>query len=549
MLKAVGYARVSSKEQEESGYSIPAQIELIKSYAVDSQIRVVKTFKDSETAKRSGRTDFNNMLSFIKENEINLILVEKTDRLYRNFKDYILIDDLDVEVHLIKENQILSKDSKSHEKFIHGIKVLMAKNYIDNLSEEIKKGQFQAIKQGRWVYGTVRGYKYDHSSGHPILVPDQNADMIRDCFKTMAIGTYNVDGCRRFINKKYGAGIKKHAFHRLLRNHIYRGYLKVDSLPEIYKGIHEPLVSNELFFKVQNILSERKTHLKAPQLDNPDFPLRGFIFCSECGKPLTGSWSKGRSASYRYYRCRYCNMNVKSEILEDSFLKLLKSYEPEKAYFQLFEVIFKQVWENHKNLNQNFKSNLESQITKLEDKKTRIADLLIDGTLSKDMYKLKLQETETELHLKKCQMEDIQKDYDQLDRDLRFSKMVMMNLTLYWNKIKDLQFRRTLQKIVFPEGIEFDGTNCRTASIPLIFNYLQAITNRMSSEKSTAENGICRTAVSNNDFRHLTALLQQKVANGGSNDTNVEPIQRLKNNLISINNLRSYESEMKRICI
>jgi site-specific DNA recombinase len=81
------------------------------------------------------------MVSYLKKNPAcHLLLIEKTDRLYRNFKDYLTIDELGVEVHFVKENVILSKNSRSHEKFMHGIKLLMAKNYIDNLSEEVQKG-------------------------------------------------------------------------------------------------------------------------------------------------------------------------------------------------------------------------------------------------------------------------------------------------------------------------------------------------------------------------------------------------------------------------
>jgi hypothetical protein len=63
--------------------------------------------------------------------------IYQTDRLYRNFKDYVMLEDLDLIVHLLKENEVLSKDSRSHTKFIHSIKVLMAKNYIDNLSARL----------------------------------------------------------------------------------------------------------------------------------------------------------------------------------------------------------------------------------------------------------------------------------------------------------------------------------------------------------------------------------------------------------------------------
>ena len=85
MISAVAYGRVSSKKQEDEGFSIPAQVKLLKTYAEKNNINLVKIFTESETAKKAGRKAFNEMLVYIKENNINTILVEKTDRLYRNF--------------------------------------------------------------------------------------------------------------------------------------------------------------------------------------------------------------------------------------------------------------------------------------------------------------------------------------------------------------------------------------------------------------------------------------------------------------------------------
>ena len=103
------------------------------------------------------------MLKFLKENpSVKLLLVEKTDRLYRNIKDWVILDDVmdlyNIEVHFVKENFILSPNSKSMEKFMHGIKVLMAKNYIDNLSDEIKKGMKEKVLQGGYPHKAPVGY-------------------------------------------------------------------------------------------------------------------------------------------------------------------------------------------------------------------------------------------------------------------------------------------------------------------------------------------------------------------------------------------------------
>lgn len=163
MKQAVIYVRVSSKEQKEEGYSIPAQRKLLWEYARINGFKIAKEFEDDETAKSAGRAGFGEMVEFLKENKkIDTILVEKTDRLYRNFKDYVIIDELGVTVFLVKENEKLGKDASSHQKFMHGIKVLMAKNYCDNLSEEVKKGYKQKAESGLYPCSTPPlGYKLE----------------------------------------------------------------------------------------------------------------------------------------------------------------------------------------------------------------------------------------------------------------------------------------------------------------------------------------------------------------------------------------------------
>ena len=110
---AVLYARVSSKEQEREGYSIPAQCKLLRSYAERHNYRIVAEFIDVETAKQSGRTNFSEMIRFFEEHdEVKILLCEKTDRLYRNFKDYVTIDDLGLTLVFVKEGSILNKHSR-----------------------------------------------------------------------------------------------------------------------------------------------------------------------------------------------------------------------------------------------------------------------------------------------------------------------------------------------------------------------------------------------------------------------------------------------------
>jgi site-specific DNA recombinase len=126
VVKAVIYARVSSKEQEKEGYSIPAQIKMLTEYAQRKNIVVVREYIDAETAKKVGRSKFQLMLDNLSKGEATVLLVEKTDRLTRNFKDEVLIDDLIqtkmLEVHYVKEGEIIGPNSKSHAKLMHNIK-------------------------------------------------------------------------------------------------------------------------------------------------------------------------------------------------------------------------------------------------------------------------------------------------------------------------------------------------------------------------------------------------------------------------------------------
>jgi len=182
------YARVSSTEQERDGFSIPAQLRALHEYAKKQHFKIVREFIEAETAKRAGRPEFKEMLAFLEASDsVKTVLVEKTDRLYRNFRDYVTVDELDLEIHLVKENEILGQDSKSHQKFIHGIKVLMAKNFIDNLSEETKKGMAEKVRAGGFPHRAPVGYLNDRLT-RTIVVDPVRGPYIRRLFELYAAG-------------------------------------------------------------------------------------------------------------------------------------------------------------------------------------------------------------------------------------------------------------------------------------------------------------------------------------------------------------------------
>jgi site-specific DNA recombinase len=230
--QAVIYARVSSKEQEKEGFSIPAQLKLLKDYAAAQSFVVAQEYVDVETAKQTGRAAFGKMVAYLKAHpSIRVMVVEKTDRLYRNLKDWVTVDELEVEIHFPKEGVVLSRDSRSSEKFMHGIKVLMAKNYIDNLSEEARKGMLEKAEQGICPTKTPLGYRNAIGpDGKKIIVTDPViAPLITKLFHTYATGRLSLKQAAREARSwglaypRTGASVPVSTIHTILRNRLYSG--------------------------------------------------------------------------------------------------------------------------------------------------------------------------------------------------------------------------------------------------------------------------------------------------------------------------------------
>ena len=334
---AVLYARVSSEEQEKEGFSIPAQQKMLRKYAADKGLQVVQEYVDVETAKAAGRTGFNEMLDFLErqskikdvERRCRTILVEKTDRLYRNLKDYVTLDELGVDIHFVKENVVLSPDSHSSERFMHGIKVLMARQYVDNLSEEVKKGMLEKAEQGIFPNRAPLGYmNVERPDGKRVIVPDPDtAEIVTRMFERYSMGTMSLEEVGELAMSE-GLPLKRKGNYRavvqyILKNRIYTGDFLFNG--KIHRGIHQPLVSQECWDKVQAAREERSVRKTRKPKDREAFAFSRLVTCGHCGCSLVGELKKGK---YVYYHCTYyrgrCNEPyVREETLELKFTEVL----------------------------------------------------------------------------------------------------------------------------------------------------------------------------------------------------------------------------------
>lgn len=331
--KAIIYARVSSKDQEVEGFSIPAQLKMLQEYADKNQFKVVQQFTDVETAKKAGRTEFNTMLTFVQQHpEIQHILIEKTDRLTRNLPDLAQIDTLinsfAIKVHLVKENVTLSKDSRSHEKFIFGIKGLMAKNFLDNLSEEVRKGMAEKAKQGLYPSGAPYGYFNDKENGKRVIKVDPKTSVfVKQMFELYATGGYSLLNLRKKMLAdgmvyRNGRNFYKSTVETILKNPFYMGVFEWKG-KRYEHSLHEPIISRELFQQVQTLLLDPRKGKSRKGM----FPYNNLISCGLCGCALTSEIKKN---AYIYYHCTGAKGNckqpyIRQEKIESYFEDLLEN--------------------------------------------------------------------------------------------------------------------------------------------------------------------------------------------------------------------------------
>jgi site-specific DNA recombinase len=303
MRPAVAYTRVSSAEQLREGFSIAAQLIALREYAERHDFAIVAEFSDDETAKTTGRSDFARMIDHLHRNPSHAILVEKTDRLYRNLKDYITIDELGVEIHFVKEGG--RNANHADGRFMHGIRVLIARKYVENLSEEVKKGMRQKCREGGWPTWSPLGYlnvkeatEKKRTGG---IIPDPaKADLVRELFNAADTGAYSLGDLERLAQRiglqgRNGTTLRKQAISYVMHNRAYIGEIEWSGV--VYAGKYEPLIDREQFERVQSILAVR-AQVKARK---HEFTYAGIARCGSCGGLLTGDVKKGR---YVYYACR-----------------------------------------------------------------------------------------------------------------------------------------------------------------------------------------------------------------------------------------------------
>jgi len=313
---------------------------LLRKYAREQNLKIVREFVEVETAKVTGRPRFKEMLDFLKNSsDCRLILVEKTDRLYRNFQDMVDLDELGVDIYFTKEGAIVGPNARSSDKFMHGIRVLMAKNYVDNLSEEVKKGLQEKVLRGEWPHGAPWGYRNNKELG--LIEPDAvKSVIVKWLYRRYSVGDISVKRLHgEYMALDNGIVLGLSYIKKILSNPFYKGQMLWKGT--VYPAIHEPLIDIPTWETVQLILSASSKPPYARKINV--FTYQKLIKCDYCGCSIVPEIKKGR---YIYYHCTEkrgaCKENgwVRQELLDEQFLaEIRKSKLDDQDFTHRMEVL------------------------------------------------------------------------------------------------------------------------------------------------------------------------------------------------------------------
>ena len=341
LIPAVAYARVSSKEQEREGYSIPVQLKRVHEYAERHGFAIVAEYVDVETAKEPGRREFSKMVEAARHDAtIGAIICEKVDRLCRNLRDYLTIDELPARTLFWQQDF----PDNAAGKLSFGMMVLLAKHYIDNLSDEVKKGMAEKVQEGGFPHQAPLGYRNAREGDRQVIAPDPiKAPMVRRAYELYATRGYSLKTLRKKLRDeglattKQGKLISLSQLQWLLKNPFYYGAFRWKG--RTWAGSHQSLISRELWDTVQAAFS---AHEK-PVYRKHDFAYKALLICGSCGRHLTAEIKKQR---YVYYHCageEACRKTyIREEQLDEQVRALLASIAiPDHAKAWLLQGISK----------------------------------------------------------------------------------------------------------------------------------------------------------------------------------------------------------------
>ena len=251
------------------------------------------------------------------------------------------------------------------------------------------------------------------------------------------------------------------------------------------------MISEDLFYRVQSILSGRMPSTAPRKRAHPDFPLRGFVRCHSCRRGLTGSWSKGRSEYYAYYHCRPgCRaVNVSKAKLEGLFADELALLQPTPVYMRLLKESVLQIWKARKAAVRDEIATAERAAKTIHEKLDRLDEaFLFERSIDIETYDRHAEKLREELTLARIDRHSGQLEELDVEGILAFAERILPRAADLWVQAS-LEQRQRFQQLFFPDGIAFDGNRfVGTGATAPAFSYLREI--RTENEGLVDQTGV-----------------------------------------------------------
>jgi DNA invertase Pin-like site-specific DNA recombinase len=384
------YARKSTDVEDKQVLSIEAQLAELRNYAENENLEIVDELIEKQSAKVPGRPVFGELLRRIEQDEASGILAWHPDRLARNSIDGgQIVYLLDCEHLQALKFPTFWFENTSQGKFMLSIAFGQSKYYVDNLSENTKRGLRQKVRRGEYPSHAPVGYIND-TSNKSIVVDKRRAPIIKQAFELYAKDDQRLEDIANFLAQKgiKTSGdkvLKKDRISFMLSNPFYYGHFRY--MGEVYEGNHQPVISKKLFDSVQAVL-ERRSRPRKSKHNNPK-AYCGLLSCAECHMAITAETQKG----HVYYRCTRKSKTIKctqpyvrEEELDKQISSLLQTVSLKAAWSDELKVMLERDEQKSAQSSAAFVRETKDKIASLQNKLQRLLDSYLDQDIDRETY-------------------------------------------------------------------------------------------------------------------------------------------------------------------
>ena len=490
-MKTIIYTRVSTDEQAKNGHGRDMQSEVLNKYCEINKLEIAVEFEEDFSAKNFNRPEWKKLETYVKANrkDIQQVLFTKWDRFSRNLEESMKVirkfRDWGVVLNAVEQPLDMSIPSN---KVMLSLYLIMPEVENDEISRRTKDGLYKATRDGAWVGRPPYGYERHKYGKYASLKPNKRSKLVYELFSEVSLGLRPCEVIRRdFKNKGYKSC--KQSFYNLLKNRVYLGMTKV---PEYKKddtywinGLHDAIITPELFNKVQLVIEGRNRHAKSPERKNENLPLRGFLECECCGGNLTGSISKGNGGKYGYYHCRgKCKNRIPSSSAELMLSReVFKDFDVNTNVLKLFSEIIVDVQKNK----HDDKSKKLKQIDALIDETVRTMnnseDKYANDKMKPEVFNRIITRNEQKLMSLKAEKAELieakKLPKSMIEKALKSLKNIP---ELYQNA--DFETKTSLLGLLMPKKLVISKNRCRTKEKNIVIELLCRV-NRASGKSKT----------------------------------------------------------------